>query len=115
MQVARNGTQAVEFALRGRPHYVLLDIGLPGMDGYAVAKKLRQDCAYPLVIIAVTGYGREEDRRLAREAGIDHHLIKPTELNALMSVLASSQMSFGGGPRAEQPSEHSPREGNSIE
>ena len=68
---------------------VVLDIGLPRMDGYQVARHLRSHpTTRGAVLIAATGYGREEDRRLAREAGFDHHLVKPLEFDALLQLLA---------------------------
>jgi CheY-like chemotaxis protein len=87
--IALDGYQAIEIARRHRPEYVLLDLALPGLDGYQVAARLRRELAGPLVIIAITGYGREEDRQLSRQAGIDHHLLKPTDLTALLSLLPS--------------------------
>jgi CheY-like chemotaxis protein len=68
---------------------VLLDIGLPGLDGYQVATMLRQDqCVGKPRLIAITGYGHEEDRRRSREAGFDHHLVKPIEFRSLVTLLA---------------------------
>ena len=67
----------------------MLDLGLPGMDGYEVARRirLRAEDRKP-VLVAVSGYGRDEDRRRSRQAGFDHHLIKPAEIAALRSALA---------------------------
>jgi two-component system CheB/CheR fusion protein len=69
---------------------VLLDIGLPGMDGYEVAKRLR---TFPetreVLLIALTGYGREEDRARSKAAGFDHHLVKPVEPEALNVLIAT--------------------------
>ena len=90
VQIALDGFQAIEIARRQRPNYVLLDLGLPGLDGYQVASTLRHELAGPLVIIAITGYGREEDRRRAEAAGFDHYFLKPIEHNALMSLLSAS-------------------------
>ena len=68
---------------------MLLDIGLPGMDGYEVATTLRQEeCCQEPVIIAVSGYGEEEARRRSKEAGFDHHLVKPVDFDALISLLS---------------------------
>jgi CheY-like chemotaxis protein len=87
-QTAHDGPEAIEVARAYRPDVVLLDIGLPGMDGYEVARRLREDeQSKGLVIIAVSGYGQEDDRRRAREAGFDHHLVKPVDHEALLSVL----------------------------
>jgi CheY-like chemotaxis protein len=89
--VAHTGPAAVATARRARPEVVLCDIGLPGgMDGYAVARALRQDPATATAyLIALTGYGREEDQRLAHDAGFDLHVIKPVDFKALKELLAS--------------------------
>ena len=64
-----------------KPNVVLLDIGLPDMDGYELARQLRTDPALAeMTIIAVTGYGQEEDRRRSEEAGFNHHLVKPVDV-----------------------------------
>jgi CheY-like chemotaxis protein len=81
-------------ALRLRPDFLLLDIVLPGLDGFAVAKRLRQEPALSgMRIIAVTGYGTEADRRHSMEAGFDSHLLKPVDPSFLESLL-------GGASRA---------------
>ena len=78
VQVVHDGPAAIQAAISAVPNVVLLDIGLPGMDGYEVAGRLReQECLRNTALVAVTGYGREEDRRLAREAKLDYHLTKP--------------------------------------
>ena len=88
VRVAHDGPEALEAAREHRPEVVLLDIGLPGMDGYEVAARLRQEeCCQDAVIIAVSGYGQEEDRRRSREAGFDHHLVKPVDFDALIVLL----------------------------
>ena len=66
---------------------VLLDIGLPDMDGYEVARRVRRSRGSETTLIALTGWGEEEDRRLSREAGIDHHLVKPVDFVALEQLL----------------------------
>jgi CheY-like chemotaxis protein len=90
VRIAFDGDQAMEIARRQRPDYVLLDLGLPGMDGYEIARRLRRELTEPTVIIAVTGYGQEEDRRRCREAGIDHHRLKPIDLTDLLSLLSTA-------------------------
>jgi phosphotransferase system HPr (HPr) family protein len=90
VEIARDGLQAVELARHQRPTFVLLDIGLPCMDGYQVASTLRQELDGPLVIIAITGYGREEDRRKALAAGCDHHFLKPVDHHALSMLFSVS-------------------------
>ncbi|MCC2668555.1 MAG: Chemotaxis protein methyltransferase CheR [Armatimonadetes bacterium] len=88
VEVAFSGPAGVEAARRLRPDVVLCDIGLPGMDGYQVAASLRADPALAgMRLIAVTGYGQDEDRRRTREAGFDAHLTKPVEIPALQRVL----------------------------
>ena len=83
-------TDAVARALAFRPDAVLLDIGLPGMDGYEVAQQMRElPSLRDVRLVAVTGYGGTEDRRRAREAGFDDHLVKPVEFAVLDRVLAA--------------------------
>jgi DNA-binding response OmpR family regulator len=73
-----------------KPEVVLLDIGLPGMDGFEVARRLRAMPAFKKVqLIAMSGYGRIEDRALAQEAGFDEYLVKPIELEVLREHLRS--------------------------
>src|SRR5581483_7095555 len=76
-RTAHDGSSAIDSARERRPEFVLLDIGLPGMDGYEVATRLRQEeSCRDAVIIAVSGYGQDEDRRRSSAAGFDHHLVK---------------------------------------
>ena len=76
---------------------ILLDIGLPGMDGYEVARRLRQDPRFKdTLMIAVSGYGRESDRQLSRAAGFDDHLVKPVDLEKLTALL-SKRVNLGRG------------------
>jgi PAS domain S-box-containing protein len=90
VETAAQGDAALEKAAAVRPDVVLLDIGLPGMSGYDVARALR---AMPSlagsVLIAITGYGRDSDRDLAREAGFDHHLVKPADPEALLRIIGA--------------------------
>jgi PAS domain S-box-containing protein len=86
---AHNGEEALDVAREQRPEVILLDIGLPKLDGYQVVRQLRQEaCCRTALIIAVSGYGQEEDRRKSQEAGFDHHLVKPVDFDALLSLLA---------------------------
>ena len=86
---AADGREALEQARRFRPHIILLDLGLPVMDGLEVARALREDDSFADVYIAaLTGWGAEADRRRTAEAGFDAHLTKPVELGALEGVLA---------------------------
>lgn len=88
LAVAHDGPTALELAASFQPDIAVLDIGLPVMSGYDLARKLReQRGAEKLRLIAVTGYGQETDRMRAREVGFDHHLIKPIALDALLDLL----------------------------
>ncbi|MCE5231174.1 response regulator [bacterium] len=90
IQTAHDGPTAIKVAHAFQPEVVLLDIGMPGMDGYQVARTLREmkECADAL-LVAMTGYGQEEDRELALQAGFDRHLTKPVELEELQKILTS--------------------------
>lgn len=88
--VAYNGSAGVEVARQFRPHIVLSDLGLPGIDGFEVARQLRRSPeTATATLIAVTGYGQEEDRRKSRQAGFDYHLVKPVDPNELERLLQS--------------------------
>ena len=90
VRVAYDGVSALEEAKAFRPHVVLLDIGMPGMDGYEVARRLRAAPATRgILLVAASGWGAEEDRTMSKEAGFDHHLVKPFDLNALEKLLRS--------------------------
>lgn len=92
VQVAYNGPTAFDIVRDFRPQIILLDIGLPGMSGYDVARRLRTEpFAEGVVIAALTGYGQESDRQRSREAGFDYHLTKPPDPRLLESVLAFSR------------------------
>jgi PAS domain S-box-containing protein len=89
--VVYDGLQAIRMAVEFRPEVVLLDIGMPGLDGYEVARRLRVlKRERPLRIVAITGWGQEADRTKSREAGFDVHLVKPVDPNTLTSVLANN-------------------------
>src|SRR4051812_6047505 len=87
VHVARDGDQAIKAACRHKPNYVMLDLGLPRLDGYQVASRLRQELEGPLVIISITGYSEEGVRRRALTAGCDHHFVKPFDPAALINLL----------------------------
>jgi two-component system, sensor histidine kinase len=90
--VAETGPDGVRLGREWAPQAVLCDIGLPGLDGYGVARKLRADPATAkALLVAVTGYGQDEDRVKAREAGFDHHLIKPADPSELQRLLAAGR------------------------
>jgi CheY-like chemotaxis protein len=87
-----DGPSVLAAALAFRPDVVLLDIGLPGMDGYEVAQALRAEPRLGRVtLIALTGWGAEDDRRKALAAGFDHHLTKPVDLAVLEDMLRRVQ------------------------
>jgi PAS domain S-box-containing protein len=88
-RIAYDGLQAVETAADYRPDVVLLDIGLPRLNGYEAARQIRQQSwGKGMILVAVTGWGQEEDKRRASEAGFDHHLTKPVDPAVLESLLA---------------------------
>lgn len=90
VRVAHSGPAGLEAAAEYRPDVVLLDIGLPGLDGYEVARRLRQHPELQGVkLIAMTGYGRESDLQRSQEAGFDHHLVKPVSPLRLLELLAT--------------------------
>ena len=88
--VVADGLAALELASKFPPDITLIDIGLPGMNGYEVARRLRQLPAMETArLVAITGYGREEDRRAALEAGFNLHLTKPVDPDRLKKLLAT--------------------------
>jgi CheY-like chemotaxis protein/anti-sigma regulatory factor (Ser/Thr protein kinase) len=91
VQTVFDGPTAIDLARMYRPEVILLDIGLPGMDGYEVVSQLRKDdCCKDALIIAISGYGQPDDQRRSREAGFDMHLVKPVDYDALLGVLAKA-------------------------
>lgn len=90
VRTAFDGPQAIDLAAEYRPDIVLLDIGLPEMNGYEVARRIRREpWGRRMTLIALTGWGQEEDRKHSEEAGFDYHLVKPVEAPALTRLLAS--------------------------
>lgn len=89
VQTAHDGPTAIQTVLDFRPDVVLLDIGLPGLNGYEVAKRIRQHPELKnIVLVALTGYGQESDRQSSLQAGFNHHLVKPARLEQLQKILA---------------------------
>jgi CheY-like chemotaxis protein len=89
VEVVHDGLAAVE-AARSEPDIVLLDISLPGLDGLEVARRIRaRPGTHRPLLVAVTGLGRDEDRRRSEDAGFDHHLVKPIDLASLTALLAA--------------------------
>ena len=91
VRTMHDGTSALAIVDEFRPEAVILDIGLPGMDGFALARELRKlPSAHDVLLIALTGYGGDEDRLRARAAGFDHHLVKPVSFADLEDLIARS-------------------------
>jgi CheY-like chemotaxis protein len=87
---AHDGVEALEASERLRPDVVLLDIGLPQLSGYEVCRRLRREpWANGVVLVAMTGWGQDEDRQQSRDAGFDAHMVKPVDHDALLAFLAS--------------------------
>jgi CheY-like chemotaxis protein len=88
IRTAYDGEEAIIAAGTFRPEVVLLDIGLPKLNGYEACRQIRQQpWGKGIVLIAVTGWGQEEDRRRSHEAGFDKHLVKPVDPRSLMNLL----------------------------
>lgn len=88
VRVAHHGEAGLEQALEFEPDVIFLDIGLPGMDGYEVARELRsRSFDRHITLVALTGYGQASDRQKAVEAGFDHHLVKPARLDQIREIL----------------------------
>jgi PAS domain S-box-containing protein len=88
--IAADGVQAVELAEKHRPQIALLDIGMPRMDGYEAARRIRVALGRHVILVALTGWGQEQDQRRAYAAGFDYHVTKPAEPDALESLIASA-------------------------
>lgn len=90
VQTAYDGMEAIEAANAFRPELILLDIGMPRLDGYETARRIREkEWGQPMILVALTGWGRDEDLRRTQEAGFNHHLVKPVDPAALMKLLAT--------------------------
>lgn len=91
VELAHDGPEGIETARVYRPDVMLLDIGLPGLDGYEVARCLRCDeHVKQALIIAISGYGQDEDQRRSREAGIDHYLVKPIDFHTVTNLITQT-------------------------
>jgi CheY-like chemotaxis protein len=89
VRVAHDGLSALAVAAAEPPDLMLVDIGLPGIDGYELARRARSDARLARVpMVALTGYGTDEDRRRATAAGFDHHLVKPIDLDVLSGLVS---------------------------
>jgi CheY-like chemotaxis protein len=92
VSTAHNGLEAFERAVAFRPDVLVLDIGMPKLNGYEVARKIRaEEWGTQVVLIALTGWGQADDRRKSQDAGFDHHLVKPVTPEALEGILAKVQ------------------------
>jgi CheY-like chemotaxis protein len=90
VQVAHSGPTALEIAADFGPDIIFLDIGMPGMDGYEVARRVRtMPGLEKTVLVALTGWGQSEDRRRTAEAGFNHHLVKPPEMKSVEGILTT--------------------------
>jgi CheY-like chemotaxis protein len=97
---AHDGPAALAAAEKERPDLILLDIGLPTLNGYEVCRRIRErPWGKSMLLIALTGWGQEEDRRRSREAGFDGHLVKPVEYGDLMTLLERIEKTPGSGYR----------------
>jgi CheY-like chemotaxis protein len=93
VRTAMNGPAGLEAARRFTPHAILLDLGMPGMDGFEVARRLRAEPGQErALLVALTGWGQEEDRRRTRDSGFDHHLTKPVDVDQLLDILGRIKM-----------------------
>jgi two-component system CheB/CheR fusion protein len=98
VDTANDGIAALEHARTFRPQVFFLDIGLPGMNGYEVARTLREEGFHNEVIVAISGYGQPDDRRRSREAGFDYHLVKPVDRESVEHALRSSRQEEPAAP-----------------
>ncbi len=103
VKTVNDGAEALASVRVFAPHVIVLDIGLPGVDGYAVARRLREegDTSHAL-LIALTGYGQKEDRERAREAGFDYHFTKPANPQEIQLAIERGRASLAGEPRAKR-------------
>jgi CheY-like chemotaxis protein len=89
VRLCHDGGEAIEAAREFRPEVVLLDIGLPGLNGFEVARQLREEaCCLDSLIIGISGYGDQQARERARESGFDHHLVKPVDIEAVTKLVS---------------------------
>jgi len=99
-QLAFDGLEAVEAAKSFRPDVILMDLGMPKLNGFEAARQIRQlPWSQGVVLVALTGWGQEGDRNRTVEAGFDCHLVKPVELAALRTLLAELPVVGAGAPR----------------
>jgi CheY-like chemotaxis protein len=98
VHVVHDGLEAVAAAAAFQPQVILLDVGLPKLNGYEAARRIREQQRHRApTLVALTGWGQEEDRRRSEEAGFDAHMVKPVDFDALTALLAESGAGDGGG------------------
>jgi CheY-like chemotaxis protein len=89
VELAHSGPEALELFTRMRPDIAILDIGMPGLSGYDVARRIRkQSASQDITLIALTGWGQQTDKARAAESGFDHHFTKPVEPTVLSKLIA---------------------------
>ena len=94
VKVAVDGLQAVEMAETFKPHIAFIDIGMPRMDGHDAARRIRDRLGRHVMLVALTGWGHDEDKRRSIESGFDHHLTKPPEPEVLDRLIAERLAQF---------------------
>ncbi|HET6264696.1 MAG TPA: response regulator [Usitatibacter sp.] len=87
VRTAYDGPEGIEAADEFLPAVALLDIGLPRLSGYDIARHMREHRGGDVLLVAITGWGQEDDRRRAREAGFDHHFTKPADFGELLELI----------------------------
>ena len=99
VRTAQSVAEALHYARQSCPDVIISDIGMPDSDGYDLARQIRQDpLLRSVVLVALTGYGQDSDRQKTREAGFDHHLVKPISVESLETLLSSLPPSSGKRP-----------------
>ncbi|SRR5712691_5117490 len=99
VRAAADGLQGVEVACSVHPDIAFIDIGLPGIDGYEVARRIRGHLGNEVLLVAVTGYGQAEDRRRSAEAGFEFHLVKPVSPDQIEQIISGATESKGRSER----------------
>jgi len=91
-RIAASGEEALKLGKKFEPDVILLDLGMPTMDGIETARQIRETpWGKSVTLVAVTGWGQEEDRRRTREAGFDYHLVKPADSESLLTILSRAR------------------------
>ena len=97
VRTAYDGPEAIEAADEFQPAVALLDIGLPRLSGYDIARHVRGNRGKDVLLVAITGWGQEDDRRRAKEAGFDHHFTKPADFGVLLELIGQ-ELGHRGAP-----------------